>query len=224
LCVVFRGKPTHHLIAPEADGTLKCNKKSYGCNTKDIHMVRKFVHCNQQQMRASPVSGWRQGRSNTRQYIDNVKCVSSQSFCLHHHHLVLTLMSHPHRSLQLIAHLSNPPTGSGWPVPLKMEYASSAESSPPSTAGNTPAGSITSKVCTTATKRTTCTRHQRNSITARACATRALAAARSFIHHVTRTHAHAYAHTSTRSKMRFVANLETSQQCFVQPRGRNSNP
>ena len=39
LCVVFRGKPTHHLIAADPDGTLKCNKKSYGSNTTDLNEV-----------------------------------------------------------------------------------------------------------------------------------------------------------------------------------------
>lgn len=38
LCVVYKGKPTHHLIAKNAEGIYAINKKTYG-NNKTIEEV-----------------------------------------------------------------------------------------------------------------------------------------------------------------------------------------
>ena len=43
LCVVYKGKPTHHLITKNAEGLYICNKKAFG-NTKKIVVVCTATH------------------------------------------------------------------------------------------------------------------------------------------------------------------------------------
>jgi hypothetical protein len=46
LCVVYRGKPTHHHIAlDDESGMLRVNGKSYGSNTADLHQVSELATC-----------------------------------------------------------------------------------------------------------------------------------------------------------------------------------